>query len=398
MSNLALIKAVAAARPRQVRLLLEAGVPMENVDDSGQTALVRAVFIANNRSREKIVRALLRFGSQVSSADIVGRNALAWACLYGRDKEVAHMLQYADLDLDLNARDMNNQTALFHAATSGSAATVKLMVDALNRYGLTVDVPDTSGVTPLMHATQLGNDVCASILIFQGNAKIGLTMNYPEDLISAERWATKIQREKEKNVISQFPPIIPQSTLNRIKYYESKAAQMRALTPFDSDDECTSTYGSEYSYYTDTSIDSLNFECSPRHVPTSMMVITSAESGVEEDLPETQRPIVTPEKRVQPKKKQDFKPNKELDKIYKYYTEELTGSYRAPAKVPEQATALESSDASVITCKSLVRSKSKKDINAGEFIYQPRHLNFIVAFVHKLTTNVGFRHFVRCTT
>ncbi|XP_064626513.1 ankyrin repeat domain-containing protein 34A-like [Lineus longissimus] len=249
MSNLALIKAVAAARPRQVRLLLEAGINTENIDDCGQTALIRAVFVANDRSREKIVRALLRYGAKVSRVDIVGRNALSWGCLYGREKEVGHMLQFADLDLDFNAVDMNNQTALFHAATSGSAATVKLMVDALNRYGLNVDVPNSNGVTPLMHAAQLGNDVCASILIFQGKAKIGLTMNYPEDLINAERWATKIQREKEKHVISQFPPIIPQSSLNKIKYYESKAAHMRALSPFDSDDETTSTLATKRPAY-----------------------------------------------------------------------------------------------------------------------------------------------------
>ena len=180
-------------------------------------------------------------------------------------------------------------------------------------------------------------------------------MNYPDDLINAERWATKIQRAKEKNVLSQFPPIIPQSSLNKIKYYESKAAHMRALSPFDSDDESTSIYGSEYSYYTDTSIESLSFESSPRHIPTSMMAVLSAESGVEDEVLEKQTVTPTVEKRH--KKKPDFVPNKELDKIYKLYVP--GDDLRAAAKAPVPTPALDSSDASLM--KSFDRSKGKRD-------------------------------------
>lgn len=89
----------------------------------------------------------MKRGAVVSKADVVGRNALMWACLYGRDSDVALLIEYADVDLDFNHVDINGQTALFHAVSYGNAATVKLIVSALMKYGLSTDTPDNRGTT-----------------------------------------------------------------------------------------------------------------------------------------------------------------------------------------------------------------------------------------------------------
>ncbi|XP_045210695.1 uncharacterized protein LOC123562110 [Mercenaria mercenaria] len=215
-----LLKAVTAGRTRQVRLLLDLGASTEEQDDCGQTPLIRAALLEHDRNRDKILRTLLKRGAQVSRADVVGRNALMWACLYGRDNDVALMIEYADVDLDYNRVDINGQTALFHAVSSGNAATVKLVVSALMKYGLSTDTPDSRGTTPLMQAMRLGHDVCESILIFEGNAKVGLSGNSEfEKFNRREKWAVTSLRDRSKVKItkakmnqSQFPPIEKQKT------------------------------------------------------------------------------------------------------------------------------------------------------------------------------------------
>ncbi|KAL4241089.1 hypothetical protein ACF0H5_001867 [Mactra antiquata] len=207
-----LLKAVTAGRSRQVRLLLDLGASLEEQDDCGQTPLIRAVLLEHDRNRDKIIRILLKRGAIVSKADVVGRNALMWACLYGRDNDVKLLIEHADVDCDFNLADINGQTALFHAVTSGNAATVKLVVTVLMKYGLSTDTTDNRGVTPLMHAVRLKHDICESILIYEGNAKIGLRDF--DKYNKKDKWAitslrdrsrVKITREKIKQ--SQFPPI-----------------------------------------------------------------------------------------------------------------------------------------------------------------------------------------------
>ena len=171
----ALLKAVTAGRPRQVRLLLDSTTnptTVDMTDDCGQTPLIRSLFLEHARNRERIVRMLLKHGARVGLADVAGRSALSWACLYGRDKELGWLLQHAGAGVDhievVNQTDLGGQTPLFHAVTAGNAACVKLMCDAIHQCGYSLETSTTNGVTPLMQALKQGHDVCASILIRQG--------------------------------------------------------------------------------------------------------------------------------------------------------------------------------------------------------------------------------------
>ncbi|XP_072043417.1 uncharacterized protein [Amphiura filiformis] len=212
-SAAALHRAVAAGRPRQVRLLIDAGAPVDQPDECGQTALIKAVFVENPRSRLKIMQILLRSGATVSRSDITGRNAFSWACYYGRDKLVDMCIRHRDVDLDLNMSDINGCTPLFHAATSGNAACVKYCLDILCKYALSVDVSNFNGITPLMQALRLGHDVCASILIHQGNAS---TTVRDSNFLSALDWAERVRGvasdQKSKTIQPAFLPQISQKT------------------------------------------------------------------------------------------------------------------------------------------------------------------------------------------
>lgn len=186
-----LLRAVAAGRFGQVRLIIESGAEVNCIDECEQTPLIRAMFLENSRIQLKIVKYLLKKGANINTVDVVGRTAIHWASLRGCDTVLATLLNHAEGNFDLNRGDMNGCTALYHAATSGSAATVKLMVSALRKFDLSVDIPNSQGITPLMQALRLENDVCASVLVHQGQASLTIR---DENFLNAGDWAERAIR------------------------------------------------------------------------------------------------------------------------------------------------------------------------------------------------------------
>ncbi|XP_022080260.1 neurogenic locus notch homolog protein 4-like [Acanthaster planci] len=246
-SHHALVRAISAGRPRQVGMMLEAGANPDERDECGKTPLIHAVFVDDPKSRHKIVKTLLNKGAAVSTADATGRNALSWACMQGKDREVDLLLQYSDPNLDLNHNDVSGRTALFHAATSGSAASVKLMVDSLIERGMSVDVADFNGVTPLMQTLSLGFDVCATILVKQGKAS---TTVADSNFLSAFDWA---KPSHGSPVPHTHLPAITESPGN-VTEWRRGSGLCRMCTSI-TETEFDSCYGSESSYCEDGLLD-----------------------------------------------------------------------------------------------------------------------------------------------
>ncbi|XP_055954955.1 uncharacterized protein LOC126809668 [Patella vulgata] len=286
MASRALLKAVNSARLKQTRLLLESGAPTEFKDECGQTALTKAIFLENDKTREKMVRLLLSKGADCGRLDAVGRTALSWACLFGREPSVTMILECCDMDLNL--RDINGQAPLYHAVSSGNAAVVKKMVMALKRYDLSVDLEDNNGVSPLMHAVRLGHDICASILTIQGCAKVGLGMKYPEDFFSAQKWATKSLRDRDRlnPRKSQFPPILANRAFVTMKcaspVANSSAPKAQYTAGFSDDSESIQSeddYSSdEFEEYLYTSAIPQDYYLSNCGIPQSILAASPTES------------------------------------------------------------------------------------------------------------------------
>jgi len=54
----------------------------------------------------------------------------------------------ADNDVKLDARDINGQTAIFHASISGHYKSIELLVN----LGADINIPNSSGITPVKKA------------------------------------------------------------------------------------------------------------------------------------------------------------------------------------------------------------------------------------------------------
>ena len=172
-------EAITAGRIFQTRLLLEDGVDLRFVDEEGLSPILRACLIEDEkrRTRTSLIRLLIHHGADVNSTDPHGRHALTVGCILEREDIVRLLLDTSIHNIDLNLKDTDGNTALMHAVRSGNATMVRLLVDALNKFELDIDVRNHEDYTPYLEAKRLAREECAQILATEGRASKYIEVN-----------------------------------------------------------------------------------------------------------------------------------------------------------------------------------------------------------------------------
>lgn len=169
----ALNKAISERRFKQARGFITSGVNVNSKCEKGNTALIQLCFLDKDSLAISIATSLLKRGAKIDATNTNGLSALSTAVLSHKENIVALFLEEAG-NFDMNSKDKKGKTALFHAASIGNLNILKLLINALRKYQLSVDVTDNLGMTPLMQACINGNVDCANYLIKEGNASVNI--------------------------------------------------------------------------------------------------------------------------------------------------------------------------------------------------------------------------------
>ncbi len=145
------------ADPDQIRVLIEAGVPIDARDGDGTTALLAAI----GNARDDLLTILLQDGADPNLADINGRPPLLAAIAADRAQAVDTLLR-AGADSEKPGSD--GVSPLTAAITEGSPE----VVSALLQAGVNLQRRDSAGHTYLYRAAELGKTAIVSLLLAAG--------------------------------------------------------------------------------------------------------------------------------------------------------------------------------------------------------------------------------------
>lgn len=150
--NSPLIAACIGQQPEIVKMLLEAGADVNDIETiSGSTALIYSV------RNPKIVKILLEGNASVNTTNKSGMTALLYSAHDG-NLEVVNLLLQAGADV--NIADVQGMTPLALAVHFGPLSVVKRLVEA----GADVNAKDKEGNTALKLAQKTGNEEIIQLL------------------------------------------------------------------------------------------------------------------------------------------------------------------------------------------------------------------------------------------
>jgi ankyrin repeat protein len=126
-----------------ISVLLAAGADVNAVCTSGESAL----FWAFRSGSVACCRAIIDAGADLQIQDTAGKNVLmCCAMIRNFREEIAELLIYSGVDLE--AQDVDGDTAVMLASGSGSPETLRMLLDA----GASIDAQDHLGRSALCHA------------------------------------------------------------------------------------------------------------------------------------------------------------------------------------------------------------------------------------------------------
>ena len=164
VSEAGLLEAAAEGDVALSTLYLDAGVPIDCVDDDGQTPL----FISCRHGHLATAILLLDRGSAaIDEKDRMGQTPLFVSCCSRRLETATLLLDRGSTAID--EKDRKGRTPLFVSCCSGRLETATLLLD---RGSTAIDEKDRKGRTPLFVSCREGHLETATLLLDRGSTAI----------------------------------------------------------------------------------------------------------------------------------------------------------------------------------------------------------------------------------
>jgi hypothetical protein len=163
----------------RVKELVEGGANTEELDEDGNTAMMRACF----RGHFEIVVYFVKHGANVAHTDDDGATALHWACDCGNLSSVKCLLEHG---ARINERDCDGMTPLLNAAGNGSLEIIQYLLSS--EGGASITETDNVGNTALLLAARANsNPQTVQWFLEHGGAQITDTNNVGDTVWSSNR-------------------------------------------------------------------------------------------------------------------------------------------------------------------------------------------------------------------
>uniref|UniRef100_A0A7S0N614 Ankyrin repeat domain-containing protein n=1 Tax=Pyramimonas obovata TaxID=1411642 RepID=A0A7S0N614_9CHLO len=186
----ALLWAVESSEPEIVGLLIEAGADVNAITGTGATALIMASDLSNPTADLKIIQTLIKAGADVNKADSQGATALAFAAEAGNLQAVNLLM---DAGAEVTTADEDGQTPLlrvseFGAPADSAKADAALVAQRLLEKGADVNATDLEGDTAAILAARAGNQGLLDVLV-AAKAELGVANKAGSDVAAELRKA-----------------------------------------------------------------------------------------------------------------------------------------------------------------------------------------------------------------
>lgn len=174
-----LAEAITNGRLYQTKMILTDFTNLNYLDDEGLSPLMRAFMIEDikHRTRSAMVRLLIHYNADVNLRDKYGQHVLNWACKMNKFDLVKLLLEKCLQDADLTSQDLQGNTPLIYAVINNNVNMVKLLVDTLKKFALSVDHRNKQDKTAYLTALEMGFNECATILSQVGKASQDIKAN-----------------------------------------------------------------------------------------------------------------------------------------------------------------------------------------------------------------------------
>ncbi|XP_046850559.1 uncharacterized protein LOC124444035 [Xenia sp. Carnegie-2017] len=174
-----LIEAIVDGRLYLTKIILKDLADLNFFDSQHRSPLMLAFMIDDekHRTRAAMINRLLRHGADVNLMDNNGQHVLHWACKMNKLNLVRLLMEKCVMDIDLSSQDNEGNTPLMYAVLNSNTKMVKIIVDAMTKFRLTVDQRNKEDKTAYYKSVELGYDECTGILSRVGNASQGIQVN-----------------------------------------------------------------------------------------------------------------------------------------------------------------------------------------------------------------------------
>ncbi len=139
--------------------------------EDGRNGLFFALDISDPRQRRRMIKFCLDHGIDPLQKDSLhGYTPLHEAIARQQVDSVQLLLANISGEIDWRSFDVHGRTILHQAVESNNVAILEALMNVMNHYGVSVDIPDKNGLTPYLFATKLHLREMAQILLKKGHA------------------------------------------------------------------------------------------------------------------------------------------------------------------------------------------------------------------------------------